>query len=120
MSSPTVARLWRVRTIKRLLAETTIKSSPVVLFEWFKKIKFVAFGDAEVGGSVKLDLNKMQTVPIKEIFPVVQLPFIVKVNAILALKKGGSQNNVVEVQNLHDVQDLHDVHPPTVARLCGE
>jgi len=32
----------------------------------------------------------MQTVPIKEISPVAQLPFIVKVNAILALKKGGS------------------------------
>ena len=37
------------------------------LFEWFKKIKFVAYGDAEEAGRVKLDYNKMITVPIKQI-----------------------------------------------------
>ncbi|MBN1618664.1 Eco57I restriction-modification methylase domain-containing protein [Candidatus Dojkabacteria bacterium] len=35
------------------------------LFKWFKKIKFVAYGDAEEAGRVKLDYNKMTTVPIK-------------------------------------------------------
>jgi len=38
-----------------------------VLFDWFKRIKFVAYGDAEEGGRVKLDYNKMITVPIKPI-----------------------------------------------------
>jgi hypothetical protein len=37
------------------------------LFEWFKKIKFVAYGDAANSGRVKLDYNKMINVPIKNI-----------------------------------------------------
>jgi HKD family nuclease len=35
------------------------------LFEWYKRIKFVAYGDAIEQGRVKLDYNKMITVPIK-------------------------------------------------------
>jgi hypothetical protein len=38
-----------------------------ILFDWFKRIKFVAYGDADEGGRVKLDSNKMVTVPIKHI-----------------------------------------------------
>jgi adenine-specific DNA-methyltransferase len=38
-----------------------------ILFDWFKRIKFVAYGDANVGGRVKLDYNKMITIPIKQI-----------------------------------------------------
>jgi hypothetical protein len=38
-----------------------------ILFNWFKRIKFVAYGDADEGGRVKLDYNKMITVPIKQI-----------------------------------------------------
>jgi methylase of polypeptide subunit release factors len=38
-----------------------------ILFDWFKRIKFVAYGDAEEGGRVKLEYNKMITVPIKKI-----------------------------------------------------
>ena len=38
-----------------------------LLFDWFKRIKFVAYGDADEGGRVKLDYNKMITVPIKQI-----------------------------------------------------
>ncbi len=37
------------------------------LFEWFKKLKFVAYGDAEGSGRAKLDYNKMVTVPIKKV-----------------------------------------------------
>jgi len=40
-----------------------------ILFDWFKRIKFVAYGDADEGGRVKLDYNKMITVPIKQISP---------------------------------------------------
>jgi len=38
-----------------------------ILFDWFKRIKFVAYGDADESGRVKLDYNKMITVPIKKI-----------------------------------------------------
>ncbi|MCX6162735.1 MAG: hypothetical protein NTV87_15545 [Ignavibacteriae bacterium] len=38
-----------------------------LIFDWFKRIKFVAYGDAGEGGRVKLDYNKMITVPIKKI-----------------------------------------------------
>ncbi len=38
-----------------------------ILFDWFKRIKFVAYGDADEAGRVKLDYNKMITVPIKQI-----------------------------------------------------
>lgn len=32
-----------------------------------QKIKFVAYGDADEGGRVKLDFNKMETVPVKQL-----------------------------------------------------
>jgi adenine-specific DNA-methyltransferase len=38
-----------------------------LLFDWFKRIKFVAYGDADEAGRVKLDSNKMITVPIRQI-----------------------------------------------------
>jgi adenine-specific DNA-methyltransferase len=37
------------------------------LFKYYQKIKFVAYGDAENSGRVKLDRNKMLTVPIKDV-----------------------------------------------------
>lgn len=37
------------------------------LFDWYSRIKFVSYGDADEGGRVKFDYNKMITVPIKQI-----------------------------------------------------
>ena len=37
------------------------------LFRWLKRIKFVAYGDASEAGRVKLDYNKMITIPVKVI-----------------------------------------------------
>jgi len=37
------------------------------LFEWFKKIKFVAYGDADTSGRAKLDYNKMKTIPLVQV-----------------------------------------------------
>ncbi|MCD4736951.1 MAG: hypothetical protein K8R53_12980 [Bacteroidales bacterium] len=45
------------------------------LFKWFKKIKFVAYGDAVENGRAKLDYNKMVTIPIKNISKDNQKPF---------------------------------------------
>lgn len=39
------------------------------VFRWLKKIIFVAYGNAETSGRVKLDFNKMIKVPIKEPAP---------------------------------------------------
>ena len=35
------------------------------LFQYFKRLKFVAYGDGQEAGRCKLDYNKMVTVPIK-------------------------------------------------------
>ncbi len=45
------------------------------LFEWYKKIKFVAYGDAVEKGRVKLDYNKMVTIPIKRISSALKIKF---------------------------------------------
>ena len=57
------------------------------LFNWYRKIKFVAYGDADEAGRVRLDLNKMETVPIKPISEEMELIFNKKVDALLILKK---------------------------------
>ena len=38
-----------------------------LLFDWYSRIKFVSYGDADEGGRVKFDYNKMITVPITQI-----------------------------------------------------
>jgi len=57
------------------------------LFKWFKRLKFVAYGDAGKGGRCKLDYNKMITVPMKKITVDQQQPFITLVDRILAITK---------------------------------
>ncbi len=57
------------------------------LFEWFKRLKFVAYGDAEGGGRCKLDYNKMINVPIAKISNSDQQPFVTIVDHILAITK---------------------------------
>src|SRR3989344_1864347 len=57
------------------------------LFEWYKRLKFVAYGNADDGGRCKLDYNKMITVPIKKITEQQQKPFIHLVDQILSITK---------------------------------
>lgn len=57
------------------------------LFDFVKKYLFPAFGDAEKGGRVRLDANKMNTLPIKDISEEAQQPFIVHVDEILESKQ---------------------------------
>jgi hypothetical protein len=64
------------------------------LFKWFKKIKFVAYGDPSEKGRPKLDYNKMLTVPIRKISPSQQKPITSLVEEILAAKKQNPQANV--------------------------
>ena len=71
------------------------------LFKWFKKIKFVAYGDGATSGRCKLDYNKMITVPIKK--NVDETPFEELINVILSAKQANPQADTVELENQIDV-----------------
>ena len=45
------------------------------LFNWYKRKKFVAYGDGDERGRVKLDYNKMVSVPVKPIDKLTDLKF---------------------------------------------
>jgi len=69
------------------------------LFEWFKKIKFVAYGDATEKGRAKLDYNKMITVPIKNASTEQQQQIIDIVNQIFSIKKSNPSTDVSDLEN---------------------
>ena len=69
------------------------------LFKWFKKIKFVAYGDAAESGRVKLDNNKMVTVPIKNITSEQQRQFEASVDKILSCKRKDQNIDVKDIEN---------------------
>jgi len=69
------------------------------LFKWFKKIKFVAYGDAAEKGRVKLDYNKMITVPIKNASLEQQKEIIDIVNQIFSIKKSNPSADVFDFEN---------------------
>ena len=54
------------------------------LFKYYKRLKFVAFGDGQEAGRCKLDYNKMITVPIKK--EVDEKPFENLYNKIISIK----------------------------------
>jgi hypothetical protein len=68
------------------------------LFEWLKKIKFVAYGDAEESGRAKLDHNKMITVPIKKVSQAIEDKFSEIVFEIKEKKKKGFDTTNLESQ----------------------
>lgn len=70
------------------------------LFEWFKKIKFVAYGDASNSGRVKLDYNKMITVPIKKINNKIENKFVTLV------KEGKKTNNDGRLEIDNEIDNL--------------
>jgi hypothetical protein len=79
------------------------------LFEWFKKIKFVAYGDAAESGRAKLDYNKMITVPIKNANKKQQNMFDKLVNQILSLKEKGKDTAALEHQIDNLVYKLYEL-----------
>lgn len=79
------------------------------LFEWFKKIKFVAYGDAAESGRAKLDYNKMITVPIKNANKKEQNVFDKLVNQILTLKGKGKDTTSLEQEIDNLVYKLYEL-----------
>lgn len=90
-----------------------------ILFNWFQKIKFVAYGDSEDGGRVKLDNNKMINVPIKKIDSKVLNAFESIYNLVLNERK---RDKVVEYERKIDnmLYELFDLTPEEVAIVEGE
>lgn len=72
------------------------------LFEFLKRIKFVAYGDADEAGRVKLDYNKMISVPIKKLNDDDKRPFINKIDDILELKRKDSNKDVTQLERKID------------------
>ena len=70
------------------------------LFEWLKKIKFVAYGDASESGRAKLDYNKMITVPIKNISNSKQKPVISLVEKITSKKQENPDADTSKLERL--------------------
>jgi len=71
------------------------------MFKWFKKIKFVAYGDGAEAGRCKLDYNKMVTIPIKK--NVNETPFIELVNDIQSAKKSNLQSDTSSLEQQIDL-----------------
>jgi hypothetical protein len=79
------------------------------LFEWFKKIKFVAYGDAEGRGRAKLDYNKMVTVPILKVSKSIEEIFSKLVQDIKNKKSQGQDTTALEQQIDNLVYRLYDL-----------
>lgn len=71
------------------------------LFDFVKKYLFPAFGDAEKGGRVRLDANKMNSLPIKVISEQEQQPFIKLVDEILESKQKIKDYKILLDEALH-------------------
>jgi hypothetical protein len=80
------------------------------LFEWFKRLKFVAYGDADEGGRCKLDYNKMITVPIKRISIDQLQQFITLVDRILSNTKDADYlRNYTKQAKVKELEDKIDI-----------
>lgn len=75
------------------------------LFDYFKRIKFVAYGDGAEAGRCKLDGNKMATVPVKK--DVDEEPFQVAYNY---LQKEIKSNNNEGIKNIESIIDRYIFH----------
>lgn len=79
------------------------------LFEWFKKIKFVAYGDAEESGRVKLDYNKMVTIPIKKVSKSIEKLFGNLTKGVKTKKLQGQDTTDLEQQIDNLVYRLYEL-----------
>lgn len=70
------------------------------LFRYYKKIKFVAYGNGAQNGRCKLDGNKMHTVPIREGVDVA--PFAEIVDELIRVKKENPSANVKRMEKQLD------------------
>jgi hypothetical protein len=85
------------------------------LFKYYKKLKFVAYGDGQNEGRCKLDYNKMVTIPIRR--GVEEKPFAEIVDKILNGKKMGKDtaNDEKEINKM--IYNLYNLTPDEIATV---
>lgn len=76
-----------------------------MLFRYFKRIKFVAYGDGTEDGRCKLDGNKMATVPIKQ--GIDEEPFEKEFNKLQNAIKTDSQTKITKIESDIDLLVYH-------------
>lgn len=87
------------------------------LFEWLKKVKFVAYGDADEKGRAKLDFNKMVTIPVKKISPDKELVFS---NIYSKIKEASASKNYYESSALQSgVAELERSADALIYKIYG-
>lgn len=98
------------------------------LFEWLKKVKFVAYGDADEKGRAKLDFNKMVTIPVKKVGADKELVFssiYSKIKEVSASKNyydsPALQSNVAELEKSADtlIYKIYGLSDADVAVIEG-
>jgi hypothetical protein len=98
------------------------------LFEWLKKVTFVAYGDADEKGRAKLDFNKMVTIPVKKISPAQEHAFSIiysKIKEISASKNYYEsptlQSSIAELEESADalIYNIFDLNEADVAVIEG-
>lgn len=85
------------------------------LFKYYKRLKFVAYGDGQEAGRCKLDYNKMITVPIKK--NVEEKPFEELYEKIKKIKKANPNADTSSLEREIDilVYQLYNLTPEEIA-----
>lgn len=78
------------------------------IFQFYKRLNFVAYGDSATRGRVKLDLNKMINVPIPNLSNTEKQPFIEKADLMLSLNKDLQETINKFLRTLNRKFDLSD------------
>jgi len=86
------------------------------LFEWLKKIKFVAYGDADTSGRAKLDYNKMKTIPLVQVSEKQEKIFE---NLYLKMKKFTDNSRTLEREIDQLIYKLYDLTPEEIKVVEG-
>ena len=85
------------------------------LFKYYKRLKFVAYGDGQEAGRCKLDYNKMVTVPIKK--GVEEKPFEELVEKIQLIKQSNPTADTSDLEHQIDklIYRLYNLTPKEIA-----
>ena len=87
------------------------------LFKYYKRLKFVAYGDGQNEGRCKLDYNKMITIPIRR--GVDEKPFAEIVDKIFKEKKLGKDTASDEKKINEMIYELYNLTPDEIAVIEG-
>ena len=81
-----------------------------------KKIKFVAYGDADTSGRAKLDYNKMKTIPLVQVSEKQEKIFE---NLYLKMKKFANNTRALEREIDQLIYTLYNLTPEEIEIVEG-